>query len=145
VLISVAAWSGVGTASFSLMLRMSASRAGRRQGTAFLAVNSVTMAVAGALSGVLGGSIAAYLGSSWHASLFGLPLTYHSVLFLISSSLRILALPWLFFLHEPGAHPPRAALKYVLASASAGVRRILRAPLSALRRGADDSDKPSEE
>ena len=133
VLVSVAAWTGVDAASFNLMLRMSASHGGRRQGSAYLAMNSVAIAVAGALSGVLGGAVAGWLGKDWHGALLGLPLTYHGVLFIISSALRVLALPWLFLLHEPGAHTPSAAVQYVLTAAQAKLQQAVRRPLDAMR------------
>jgi len=96
-------------------------------------MNSVAIAVAGALSGVLGGAVAGWLGKDWHGALLGLPLTYHGVLFIISSALRVMALPWLFLLHEPGAHTPSAAVQYVLTAAQAKLQQAVRRPLDAMR------------
>jgi len=145
VLVSVAAWSGVEVASFNLMLRMSASHGGRRQGSAYLALNSVTIAAAAALSGVLGGTVANWLGRDWSGSLLGLPLTYHGVLFLISSGLRFLALPWLILLQEPEARPTWAAVQYVFAGAFARLRLLVLSPLAVFRRdGAREADPAHE-
>jgi len=132
VLVSVAAWAGVDTGSFNLMLRMSASHGGR-QGSAYLAVNSVVIAVAGAASGVLGGAVAGWLGEDWRGWLFGWPLTYHGVLFLISGALRIAALPWLFMLDEPGSSRPTAVVQYVLSAAQSKLLQPVLRPLNAAR------------
>ncbi len=143
VLVSVAAWTGVDAASFNLILGMSASHGGRRQGSAYLAVNSVAIAVAAALSGLLGGSVAQWLGKGWQTNVLGWPLTYHGVLFLISALLRIAAIPWLFLLHEPGAHTPSAAVQYVLKSAQSKLGQTVRRPFDAVRqfgRQGDDDE-----
>ena len=133
VLVAVAAWTGVEVASLNLMLRMSASHGGTRQGSAYWAVNSAVMALGGALSGVLGGAVASSLGDGWKGSFLGLPLTYHGVLFLISSGLRLLALPWLFLLHEPESQTPSEAVQYVLTTAGTRLRTALLSPLRTLR------------
>ena len=133
VLVSVVAWTGVDTASFNLMLRMSSSHGGRRQGSSYLALNSVVIAVAGALSGLLGGAVATWLGKDWKATLLGVPLTYHGVLFVISGALRVAAIPWLFLLHEPGSGTPTAVVQHVLTSAQSRLVDAVRHPVATVR------------
>jgi len=146
VLASVVAWTGVDAASFNLMLRLSASHGGRRQGSAYLALNSVAIAAAGALSGVLGGTVAGWLGRDWHGALLGLPLTYHGVLFIISSALRVLALPWVFLLHEPGASRPTAVVQYVLDAVQDRLLQVILRPLDAVRqRGRQGPDADTDD
>jgi len=127
VAVAMAAWPGVELGSFNMLLAMSESRRGRRQGSAYVAVNSVAVAVAGTLSGLFGGAMAKALGD-WRGSVFGLTLTYHGVLFLISGGLRFLALLWLIGLEEPRAYPTRAAVRYVFANIYSNLQQALFAP-----------------
>ena len=133
VVVAVAAWPGVELANFNMLLAMSESQKGRRQGSAYVAVNSVAVAVAGTLSGLLGGAMAKALGD-WRGSLLGLTVTYHGVLFLISGGLRFLALLWLIGLKEPDAYPTRAAVRYVFANVYSNLQQALFAPARALLR-----------
>ena len=137
ILVAVAAWTGIDTAGFNVMLRLGSSHGGKRQGSAYLAVNSVVVAVAGALSGLLGGSVATGLGEDWRGTFLGLPLTYHGVLFLISGVLRLAALPWLFGLHEPESHTAKDAVRYVLGRAATRLRGLAAAPFERKERGED--------
>ena len=91
---------------------MSQSMGGRRYGTAYIAMTSFVTAVAGILSGLFGGAIAQWL-EHWHGMLFGWPLTYHSVLFLLSSGLRLVALVFLIGLEDKGAYSTRMALRHM--------------------------------
>lgn len=111
-MIATAAWPGVELANFNIMLGMSAATGGKRGGSIYVAINSLVGAVAGILSGLFGGAIAEWLGD-WQGALFGWPLTYHGVLFLISGAMRFLALGWLIGLEDRGAGSARAALRYM--------------------------------
>ncbi len=102
VLLSVAAWPGMDIAGFNLLLRMSESGTKHRSSnTAVIAINSVVVAIAGTLSGLFGGTVAEWLGKDWRATVGGLVLTYHGVLFIVSGVLRAAALVWLIGLKEP--------------------------------------------
>jgi hypothetical protein len=92
------------------------------------------MAVAATLSGLLGGAVAEWLGKGWRGSLLGIPLTYHGVLFLISSGLRLIAVPWLFLLHEPQSRSPAEAMQYVLTTARSRLLTALSTPVRAFQR-----------
>jgi len=109
VMLVCAAWPGVELANFNIMLGMSGERS--RPG-AYVAINSLVGAVAGILSGLFGGIVAEAL-SDWHGTLFGWPLTYHGVLFLISGVIRFLALGWLIGLEDRRAYTTHAALRYM--------------------------------
>jgi len=134
VLVAVAAWSGVELANFNILLGMSASRRGQRQGSAYLAVNSVAVAAAGVLSGFLGGAVASWLGKDWHATIFGWPLTYHGVLFLIAGAIRLSALFWLIGLEEPEAYTTRDAVRYVFTNIYSNLQQALFTPVRGLVR-----------
>jgi len=131
VVVAMAAWPGVELANFNMLLAMSESKEGKRQGSAYVAVNSVAVAVAGTLSGLFGGAMARALGD-WRGSLLGLTITYHGVLFLISGGLRFLALLWLVGLEEPRAYPTRAAVRYVFSNVYSNLQQALFAPARVL-------------
>ena len=132
VLISTAAWPGVELSSFNIILRMSASHGGRRQGSAYTAMNSIVVAIAGVLSGLLGGTVAKLLGD-WRGSILGWPLTYHGVLFLISGVLRLASLGWLIRFEEPRGRTTKAAVQYLMSSIRLHLRRVLQFPVPRLR------------
>ena len=113
VVVATIAWPGVDLANFNILLGISEpTRGARRYGSAYVAVNSLVVAVAGILSGLFAGVIAQWLGD-WKGSLFGWPLTYHGVLLLISAALRLAALLWLFGLEDKHALRTREALGYM--------------------------------
>jgi len=133
VILATAAWPGVDLANFSLLLAMSTSHGGRRQGSAYVAVNSFVVGVAGVASGVIGGAIAQML-RDWHATVFGWPLTYHSVLFLLTLLMRLVAVGWAFRLEDPRAHGPRATLRYLATDIYSNAQQVVLAPARLLAR-----------
>jgi MFS family permease len=112
---------------------MSTSHGGRRQGSAYVAVNSFVVGVAGVASGVIGGAIAQTL-RGWHATVFGWPLTYHSVLFLLTLVMRLVAVGWAFRLEDPRAHGPRATLRYLATDIYSNAQQVVLAPVRLLAR-----------
>ncbi|MFW6162227.1 MAG: MFS transporter [Planctomycetota bacterium] len=133
VLLSIVGWSGVELANFNFLLGMGASRKGQRQGSGYLAVNSVVVSTAGILSGLLGGTVASWL-EGWEGSLLGQRVTYHGVLFLISGALRLAALGWLIGMREPQAQPTRAAVRYIAVNIYSNVRQGLFMPVRRIAR-----------
>lgn len=133
VVASLVGWAGVELANFNILLGMSASRKGQRQGSAFLAVNYVVVSLAGAVSGLFGGVVAHAL-EGWEGTLFGWRLTYHGVLFLISGALRLLALLWLIGMHEPQAQSTREAMRYIAANIYSNVRQGIFMPVRRVAR-----------
>ncbi len=134
VLISAAAWPGVELGSFNLLLRMSESRGGNNPGTATIAINSLVIAIAGCLSGLFGGAMAEWLGSDWQGSLFGWPLSFHGVLFLISAAVRLAALGWLIGLVEDSGVATRVAIRYFAAGVYSNLQQVMFAPIRRLGR-----------
>ena len=122
------AWPGVELARYNVMLWMGESRAGgRHQGTAYLAVNAIVVAVAGMASGLFAGLLAKALGD-WQGVLFGWPMTYHRVLFIISAVLHFLSLPWLIWMAEPASFSTRDALRYMAAGLYANLQHVVFTP-----------------
>lgn len=149
VLTAIAAWAGVELANFNILIGIGASRRGRRQGTAYLALNSIVVAAAGVLSGLFGGAVATVL-QGWEGSILGFRLTYHGVLFLVSGALRFGALFWLIGMREPQAHSTLAAARYIAVNIYSNlrqgifmpVRRVIRLRTLAYRLSGQDEDGP---
>lgn len=109
--IAIMAWPGYEIANFNLFLSLSDGAPGRASSNAYVAINSTACAVAGILSGLLGGTLAQWLGD-WHTTLLGTTITYHGVLFIISTVGRMLALLWLIGFHDTATGTPHDALRY---------------------------------
>lgn len=128
VLMSAFGWPGVDLASVNILLGLVERRQGRVRNTAFVAINSVVVAAAGTLSGLFGGLLARSL-RDWHGCFLGLPLTYHGVLFLISTVGRSLALLWLRGIEEPQAFSARDAFRHMAGATYSNLQNTLVLPV----------------
>jgi hypothetical protein len=130
------AFPGLELANLNLLFGLTRTPGTRRQNSAYMAVNSVAVAVAGVLSGLFGGLVARAL-EDWSGTLFGWPLTYHGLLLLISSALRALSLVWLIGIRDEGAHSTRMAIRHVRVNIYSNVQQAFLMParrLGTLRR-----------
>lgn len=127
VQIAVVAWHGLDLANFNMLLGLSESRAGRRSSSAYAAVHSVAIALAGTASGIFGGLIAEWT-RDWHGSIFGLSLTYHTILFAISTVLRVFGLFWLAGLKDEKAFGTRDSVRFIAQDLYLSVQRGLVVP-----------------
>jgi MFS family permease len=132
-------WCGVEIANFNLVLEMSGSDqagGGPCGGSAYVAVNSVIVNVAGCLGGLAAGLIAQGLMNWSWTPVAGLrPFTFYDVLFALSGVLRLAAVAvFLPFIHEPAARTAGEALRFILHS----VRCSLVAWLPQAARPADE-------
>jgi MFS family permease len=135
VLFTAAAWPGVELGNLNLLMEMSRTHPNGYGGSAYIAINSVVIAVAGVASGLFGGVMAEVL-EGWQGSLLGWPLTYHGILFLVSAGLRLLAVVWVITLVEPGAVGTRAAIRYIASHVYSNMQQAIFMPtrrLGALR------------
>lgn len=128
VLVTSASWPGVDMASFNLLLGATQTHGGRRWGSAYIALNSFIVAIAGTLAGVMLGALAEAL-KEWRGALFGYPLTYHFILFVLSALLRLAALGWLLGIEEPRAYSLRAAVSYITSDLYSGAQQIVFLPV----------------
>ncbi|MCG3150681.1 MAG: hypothetical protein PCFJNLEI_04172 [Verrucomicrobiae bacterium] len=112
IVIATAAWPGIEIANFNVLLGMSDQAGPRSSGSAYVVVNSTLTAIAGILSGLFGGAVAQTL-DDWKFSFAGITLTYHGVLFIISTLIRTAGLFWLVRFEDRQAGTPRAALRYL--------------------------------
>jgi MFS family permease len=111
-MIATAAWPGIDVANFNILLKLSEATDNTKGTRGYVAINSAVSALAGILSGLFGGIVAERLGD-WTGSLAGWPLTYHGVLFIISTGIRVLSVVWLIDLVDEGSATPRVALRYM--------------------------------
>lgn len=135
------AFPGVDLASFSMLLGHTSSKRSTSGGSAYVAVNSLVIAIAGTASGLFGGLVAQVL-RDWHGSLFGWPLTYHGVLFLLSGMLRLAALGWLVGIEDRGACSVGQALAHIRLGAVTRIRNAVAAPVRGIGRLAGVSIHP---
>jgi MFS family permease len=132
-MVATAAWPGIEIGNFNVLLNMAGTTKGRKQSTAFIAVNSVVVALAGMASGLFGGLVALYF-KDWQGTLFGWPLTYHGLLFLLSAVLRIAALAWLIGMKDPNACSTRDAFRYFAADIYSNLQQAVFMPARLLGR-----------
>ncbi len=112
VILAAFAWPGVELGSINVLLGLVERRQGNARNTAYVAINSVMVATAGTLSGLFAGLFAKGM-REWHGSLWGWDLTYHGVLFIISTVIRTIALLFLRGIEEPRAFSARDAVRYM--------------------------------
>ena len=128
VLLAAFAWPGVDLASYNILLGLVGLRRGAGQNTAYVAVNSVVVAIAGTLSGLFGGALAKGL-AGWQGTFFGVLLTYHGILFLISAVFRLAALFWLRGIEDPKAFSARDAMRYMAADMYSNLQSTMVTPV----------------
>jgi MFS family permease len=131
-------WCGVEIANFNFVLEMSGSAAaGEGGGSAYVAVNSVIVNVAGCLGGLVAGLIAQTLKDwSWVPMAGAKAVTYYDVLFVLSGVLRLAAVAvFLPLLHEPTARSALQALRFITVGIRCTIAGYLLQPLRyAIRR-----------
>jgi len=123
VLSATMAWPGVELASQNMLLSMADSETNKTGGSAYVAVHSVVIGMAGMLSGIFGGLFAEHM-QHWRGVILGFPFTYHGLLFFISAGLRLASLVWLIGMPEPGSRTAREALRYMLGNIYANVQTV---------------------
>jgi MFS family permease len=126
-MVATAAWPGIDVANFNILLRLNGTSDGTNRGRGYVAVNSAVAAIAGILSGLFGGAVAERLGD-WTGSIAGWPLTYHGVLFIISTGIRVLSVVWIIDLVDEGAGTPRAALRYMGTNLYSNLQQVVYIP-----------------
>ncbi len=132
-LVSPLAWAGVELAGFNIMLSMSSAAgrgpARRDGGSAFVAWNSLAVAVAGTISGLLAGQMAGAFEHWRYVVPWGVELSYHHLLFIISSALRLVAVVLALSLYEPAAIATRDAIRYMTFGVWFNARQALLMPM----------------
>jgi MFS family permease len=115
-----ALWAGVEVANFNYVLELSgnADQANNnaRGGSAYVAVNSVIINIAGCLGGLASGAIAEAL-RDWRWQTAWKTFTHYDVLFILSAALRLVSVViFLPHMREPDARPTREAFRFMTAN-----------------------------
>ena len=148
--LGAALWTGVEVANLNFVLEFSGSRKENGEasaGSAYVAVNSVVINVAGCLGGLSAGLIATLL-KDWQMqiALFGLHgVGFYEVLFALSGVLRLVAAAaFLPGLREPDARPTVETIRFMGSNIYNNLFNAILMPLRALRVQRDeDEDKLS--
>jgi MFS family permease len=146
-LVSSFAWPGVDVANMSMLLGMSDSRKGGRLGSAYVAINSVTFAIAGTLSGVMFGWIYHRLGTDWGIQLPHYTLTSHGVIVAVSTVIRLMAAVFVIFIVDTESRSTLATANYMVASLYSNLALVVQMPLrgiAALRQMVGGEDEQND-
>lgn len=139
IVLTSLAWPGMEIANFNFTLDLAGTKPAKATdkqgsakaaaGTAYVALNSVGIAVGGVLSGLIGAGIAKYFEDLKEPiAVTGTLFTYHSVLFILSTVLRAVSLLFVAGLDEPKATGTRDAIRYMTGSAYSNVRQAFTMP-----------------
>ncbi|QDU34856.1 Major Facilitator Superfamily protein [Poriferisphaera corsica] len=131
VIISVITWPGVDLSNFNILIGIAGNP---KDGSVFVAVNSVSVAIAGAISGVSAAIIA------WQFKDFTFtipqisdqPYDYIAVLLILSTALRLVSFVFVFFIEEPKASPTRDAIRFMTTSIYSNIRQAALMPTRAV-------------
>ncbi|HEY0009700.1 MAG TPA: MFS transporter [Tepidisphaeraceae bacterium] len=143
-----ACWTGVELANSNLVFEFSAAdKTGKGGGTAYVAINSVIINIAGCMGGLFYGVIAETLadfryetGITWLA-----PLSFYEVLFAISAVLRLAAVFPLLHVQEPAAGPTFVALRFMAGNLYNNVAGAVLLPARLIRRDNGDEAESNAE
>jgi MFS family permease len=146
-----ALWQGVDAANWNLVMEMGGSADespnGAAGGSAYVAVNSVIINLAGAAGGLSAGAIAQSL-HDWQWVTAFKTFTYYDVLFALSALLRLVAVVvFLPHLHEPAARPTHEALRFMTSNLYNNLFNAVQQPLRILglaKRGPETAEETVE-
>ena len=109
-------WTGVEVANFNLVIELSGTdKTGQGGGSAYVAINTVILNIAGCLGGLFYGTVAErWQDLHWNSGINALgTVTYFEALFLISGLLRLVAVLPVLMMREPEAQPTIVALRFI--------------------------------
>jgi Na+/melibiose symporter-like transporter len=137
-----ALWTGVEVANLNFVLEFSGSGEGEHGGSAYVAMNSVIINIAGCLGGLSAGLIAKLL-RNWHMEL-AIPglhaVTFYEVLFALSGVLRLVAaVAFLPALREPNARSTCETIRFMGANMYHNLFNAVLMPLRILHVRTDDA------
>jgi MFS family permease len=128
-------WTGVDIANFNLVLEMSDGKSGSG-GSAYVAVNSVIINIAGCLGGLAAGVLATGLGDwAWRPFAWGKSYTFYDVLFAGSGTLRLAAVVlFLPLVNDPGARATGETFRFLCCQVGRDLCGLVQQPLRRLSR-----------
>ena len=143
-----ALWTGVEVANLNFVLEFSGSDDGdgrAKGGSAYIAVNSVIINIAGCMGGLCAGVIAKVLKDwQFHVGMFGLgDVGFYEVLFALSGVLRLVAAAaFLPGLREPQARSTVEAIRFMSANIYNNLFNAILMPMRVLRVRKQPDERP---
>jgi MFS family permease len=141
--LGAALWAAVEIANFNIVLEMSETpdKEGAGGGSAYVAVNSVIVNIAGCLGGLAAGVIAESL-KNWEAFWLFKTFRGYDILFAVSAVMRLLAVVvFLPFIHDATARPTAQAVRFMMSNVYNNLFNALQQPVKILRMGRDGVEK----
>ena len=136
-------WCGVEVANLNFVMDFSSTKEGHESGgkasggSAYFAVNSVIVNIAGCAGGLMAGGVAQGL-KDWSVVTSFKTFVSYDVLFVISALLRLVAVVvFLPHIHEHAARPTRQAMRFIADSAGKSIGGMARGAMRVLRIGRD--------
>jgi hypothetical protein len=133
--VGAALWAAVEIANFNIVLEMSETpeQGGAGGGSAYVAINSVIINIAGCLGGLAAGVIAESLKNWGHFWLFKTFRGY-DILFAVSAVMRLLAVVvFLPFIHDATARPTVQAVRFMMSNVYNNLFNAIQQPLKLIR------------
>lgn len=143
--LGAALWTGVEVANFNLVIELSGTDSDPKSegggGTAYVAINTVIVNIAGCLGGLFYGTIAEYFswmtaydtGIAWLSSV-----SFYHVVFAVSAILRLAAVFPMLRVHEPEAEPTLDALRFMAGNLYNNVAGAVMLPVRLFRAKEDE-------
>jgi MFS family permease len=133
--LGAALWAAVEIANFNIVLEMSETpeQGGSGGGSAYVAVNSVIINIAGCLGGLSAGIIAESL-KNWQAFWLFKTFRGYDILFAVSAVMRLLAVViFLPFIKDATARPTAQAVRFMMSNVYNNLFNALQQPVKILR------------
>jgi MFS family permease len=129
IMLTTIAWPGLDVANSNIVMDLLGSRE-NNSGTAYVAILNLIVGLGGALSGFLAGAATTCFPHGWHVAipLVGIVLTYHGVLFLASTLVRLSGMGFAFKIHEPRAAGTRQAFMMLTDTVYSNVCEVMLVP-----------------
>ncbi|QQE12921.1 MFS transporter [Planctomycetota bacterium] len=127
VMISVLTWAGIDLSNFNILISIAGTK---KEGSIFIAVNSLVAAITGGVSGLL----AAYIASKYETLTFTIPAIsdhpfgYIAILFILSVALRVVAFFFIFFIDEPKDASTLDTIRFMTTSLYSNLRQAVFMP-----------------
>jgi MFS family permease len=139
--LGAALWAAVEIANFNIVLEMSETpdQGSTGGGSAYVAVNSVIVNIAGCLGGLAAGVIAEAL-KNWEAFWLFKTFRGYDILFAVSAVMRLLAVVvFLPFIHDATARPTAQAVRFMMSNVYNNLFNALQQPVKILRLGREEA------
>jgi MFS family permease len=141
--VGAALWAAVEIANFNIVLEMSETpeSGSTSGGSAYVAVNTVIINIAGCLGGLSAGVIAELL-KNWEAFWLFKTFRGYDILFAVSAVIRLLAVVvFLPFIKDATARPTVQAVRFMMSNVYTNLANVMQQPVKLLRLGREETQR----